>query len=192
MSRQNFQDLQDEELMAIFISNRNINAFEVLLDRYKNPLFNYIKRLTSDFHKAEDLCQEVFLRIVKNRFSFNEDFKFSTWAYSIATNLCKDERRKDIIRQKELLENGYGGSQLSNPESSIIEKDIREKIRVIISLLPQKLKTVFILAEYEGFSYEKISEVLEIPVGTVKSRMHNALKQLLKNLRKEELINDLQ
>jgi len=178
--------------MAIFVSKKNISAFEILLDRYKIPLFNYIKRLTGDFHKAEDICQEAFLRIIKKRFSFNSDFNFSTWAYSIATNLCKDERRKDIIRQKELLENGYVNNQLSTPESSVIEKNIGEKIRAIVSLLPEKLKTVFILAEYEGFSYEKISEILDIPVGTVKSRMHNALKQLMEYIRREELINDLQ
>lgn len=186
------KDLKDEELMAIFVLNRNMDAFEVLLDRHKTPLFNYIKKLVGDFHKAEDLLQETFLKIIKNRLYFNGNSSFSTWTYSIATNLCKDEWRKNIIRQKDLVGDGYPINQQPSPESSIIEKNIEEKINAIICLLPQKLRAVYVLASYEDFSYEMISEILDIPVGTVKSRMHNALKLILRLLKKEGLVNDLQ
>jgi len=197
MMEKELKDLKDEELMAIFVLNRDMDAFEVLLDRHKTPLFNYIKKLVGDFHKAEDLLQETFLKIIKNRLYFNGNSSFSTWTYSIATNLCKDEWRKNIVRQKELLGNGYpiNGYPINeqpSPESSIIEKNIEEKINAIICLLPQKLRAVYVLASYEDFSYEMISEILNIPLGTVKSRMHNALKLTLRLIKKEGLANDLQ
>ena len=200
-------DKDDEQLMALLVEEGNLNAFEDLLARYEKPLFNYIIRHISDFHTAQDLFQETFYRIFKNRASFNPDLRFSSWAYRIATNLCIDELKKKARELEVSLEDNMLNqespftsrniginkiSSNSSPEEKLIKKDLEEKIKDIVKSLPEKLKSVFILSEYQELPCKEIARILEIPLGTVKSRLHNSFKQLVELIEKRGLVDELQ
>jgi len=200
-------DYSDEELMISLVEEGDLKAFEELLVRYEKSLFNYIYRHIGDFHAAEDLFQETFYRIFKNRRSFNPDLRFSTWAYRIATNVCIDDIRKKTRELEVPLEENNLAHESSlqftergvnpnpiNPslEERLIKKDIEEKIKALVKSLPEKLRSVFILSEYQDLSCREIAQILEIPLGTVKSRLHNGFKQLVELIKKKGLINELQ
>ncbi|MBM4128915.1 MAG: RNA polymerase sigma factor [Nitrospira sp.] len=197
----------DEQLMSSLIKEGNLKAFEELITRYEQSLFNYIYRYTGDFHTAEDLFQETFYLIFKNRGSFNADLRFSTWAYRIATNVCIDELRKKTRELELSLEESKlthesslkfrdrrvnTNSIDSSLEERLIKKDVEEKIKDLVKFLPEKLRAVFILSEYHELPCREIASILEIPLGTVKSRLHNSFKQLVDLIKKKGLINELQ
>ena len=196
----------DEQLMISLVEKGDLSAFEELLTRYERPLFNYIVRHIGDFHTAQDLFQETFYRIFKHRESFNPDLEFSAWAYRIATNLCIDEFKKKArelevslednrLDQEPSFRSGDRGinkiSSNPSPEGKLIKKDLEEKIKNLVKYLPEKLKSVFILSEYQELSCREIAKILEIPIGTVKSRLHHSFKQLVKLIKKRGLVDEL-
>ena len=197
----------DEQLMISLAKEDDLNAFEELLIRYEKPLFNYIVRYINDFHTAQDLFQETFYRVFKHRKSFNPDLKFSTWAYRIATNLCIDELKKKARELEVSLEDNRLNQEPSflsrdreinkipsnsSPEGKLMKKDLEEKIKDLVKSLPEKLKSVFILSEYQELSCREIANILEIPIGTVKSRLHHSFKRLVELIEKRGLVNELQ
>jgi RNA polymerase sigma-70 factor (ECF subfamily) len=137
----------DEQLMNSLIEEGNQESFEELISRYEQSLFNYIYRYMGDFHAAQDIFQETFYLIFKNRRSFNADLRFSTWAYRIATNVCIDELRKKRRELEVPLEENKLAHESSlqftdrgvnpNPmgsslEERLIKKDMEEKMKEII------------------------------------------------------------
>ncbi len=197
----------DKQLMISLVEEGNLNAFEELLTRYENSLFNYINRHISDFHTAQDIFQETFYRIFKDRKSFNSDLRFSTWAFRIASNLCIDELKKKTrelevsLEDIKLKRDGIRGNHFVSItprfeeecfENKFFKKDLEEKIKNLVTSLPEKLKSVFILSEYQQLPCKEISRILEIPLGTVKSRLHNGFKQLVITIKKSGLVNELQ
>ena len=196
----------DEQLMISLVKAGDLSSFEELLTRYEHSLFNYIHRYISDFHTVQDLFQETFYRIFKHRESFNPDLKFSTWAYRIATNLCIDEFKKKArelevsleenrLSQEPSFRSGNRGinkiSSNPSPEGKIVKKDLEGKIKDLVKFLPEKLKSVFILSEYQELSCREIAKILEIPIGTVKSRLHHSFKQLVELIKKRGLVDEL-
>jgi len=195
----------DEHLMSSLIEERDLGAFEELLTRYEKRLLIYIIRLVGDYHRAQDLFQETFYRIYKHRKSFNPDLRFSTWAYRIATNLCINELKRkkhelelpieDISLGKVYSHRPPKGvnKMLSNPsaEGKLIKKDLEDKIRDLVKSLPEKLRSIFILSKYQGLSNQEIAQILEMPLGTVKSRLRQGFKLLLELIEKRGLIDEL-
>lgn len=193
----------DEQLMLLIVEKDDLKAFEELITRYEKPLLIYIFRYIGDFHTVQDLFQETFYKIFKNRKLFNPELRFSTWAYRIATNLCLNELKSKSHELEVFLEdtkpskrspqlsNPHTNSQLS-PEEKLITKDLHEKIGNLVKFLPEKLKAVFILSEYQGLTHREIANVLEISLGTVNSRLHDSFKYLYKLIKKKGLINELQ
>jgi len=207
MNGERMTSCTDEQLMTSLVEQGDLNAFEELLNRYEKPLFNYILKYISDFQMAQDLFQETFYLIFKNRKSFNSDLRFSTWAYRIATNVCIDELRKKRRELEVPLEENKLAHESSlqftdrgvnpNPfdsslEERLIKKDLEEKIKDLVNSLPEKLKAVFILSEYQELPCREIAKILEIPVGTVKSRLHHGFKRLVELIEKKGLIDELQ
>jgi RNA polymerase sigma-70 factor (ECF subfamily) len=197
----------DEQLMSSLLEEGDLKAFEELLTRYEQSLFNFIYRYMGDFHTAQDLFQETFYRIFKNRKSFNSDLRFSTWAYRIATNVCIDELRKQnrelevpleenkLAHESSLRFTDQGSNRNpidSSPEEILIKKDLEEKIKDLVNSLPEKLKSVFVLSEYQELPCREIAKILEIPLGTVKSRLHHAFEHLVELIEKKGLIDELQ
>jgi len=174
------RQVNDKELLAR-VKAGEMRAFTVLVDRYKVRLFNLIYRMLQSREEAEDLLQETFLRVFKERESYDPAFAFSTWIYTIALNLCRNElkRRKrfkffgiDLIKDDRRYAVETKGN--ANCLSSTLEK--------AIASLPVKYRSVFLLREVNQLSYEEMSESLDIPLGTVKSRVNRARLMLRKKL----------
>ena len=174
-------DPADKELLARVKAN-DTTAFSVLVDRYKVRLFNLIYRMLRNREEAEDILQETFLRVFRERERYDPTYSFSTWIYTIALNLCRNElkRRKkikffgiDLIKDDRRYAVEESGNK--NCLSSTLEK--------AIASLPDKYRTAFLLREVNQLSYEEMSQSLSIPLGTVKSRVNRARLMLRERLK---------
>ena len=186
----------DEELIARF-QNGDAYAFDLLVHRYKDPLLNFIYRFLSDFVESEDIVQETFYRVYKNKHYYKEVAKFSTWIYTIAGNLAKTELRrrkrrkifsihKETAAEKEL----ELPDLKSDPEKEVNTVITEKIIQKSIASLPQKFRQVIVLRDIQGFSYEEISSIIKVPLGTVKSRVNRARLKLQEDL--SFLLEDLE
>ncbi len=167
-------------------------AFTLLFKRYELRIFNYILRHIGNRSLAEDLLQNTFLKVHRSRKSYRPSAAFSTWIFTIASNLLKDaarvqKHRADIVELEEVRERVAGGSSLSeplliprqqDPEVEVGEREIAGYIRQAVQALPFDQREVIILAKYEGFKYEEIAEILNTTPGAVKARAHRAMKSL--------------
>ena len=179
----------DEELISRF-QEGDIYAFEKIVQRYKDPLINFVYHFLGDRIDAEDVIQETFLRVFKKKHLYRKVAKFSTWIYTIASNLAKTElRRRRRRRILSLSQMGYESKDYDVPDifsspERVVDSDMKEKeIRKEIEDLPIKFREVVVLRDIQEFSYEEISTILNIPLGTVKSRVNRGRLRLQKNLR---------
>lgn len=168
------------------------NAFAEIVELYKDKVFQLCYRMLGNRHEAEDMAQEAFLRAYVNITKFNQSRKFSTWLYRIATNLCIDRIRKkkpDYYLDAEVP--GTDGlnmySQIEadtvKPEEEVENLELQEVIQKEILKLPDKYRSVIVLKYIEELQLQEISEILEIPLGTVKTRIHRGREALRKQLR---------
>src|SRR5512140_857582 len=161
-------------------------AFEVLVRRHRTPIFSFLLRLTADRGRAEDLCQETFLKVVKASAGWEERARFTTWLYAIARNLAVDESRRMAFRRTEPLEpvrpderrreEAASGDPL--PDRAADDAMIRPKLEAALQALPPEQREVFLLREYSGLRFGEIAEITGTPENTVKSRMRYALEAL--------------
>lgn len=186
----------DSELMERF-RDGDEEAFRTLAQRFQRPLVNFFYRLTWDRFTAEDYAQEVFARIVRARARYRPRAKFRTWLFRIAKNYWIDRYRegKNAPRMSSLdqpigqdqgkpltLEDTVEGPS-PRPDDEVRRKEIGEAVKEAVKRLSEEQRLVFVLSENQGLKYAEIAEVLEIPVGTVKSRMHSAMHRLRELLR---------
>lgn len=168
------------------------NAFEYIVDIYKDKVYQICYRMLGNKHESEDAAQESFIRAYMNLSSFNLKLKFSSWLYRIATNLCIDRLRKkkpDYYLDAEIA--GTEGLTLYSqipaetvlPETELESMEVQERIHQEISKLPEKYRAVIILKYIEELSLNEISEILEMPLGTVKTRIHRGREALRNQLR---------
>ena len=160
-------------------------AFGVLLDRYRSRLFAFLIRRVGDPSAAEDLFQETWLRVVRARERFDPRRRFSTWLFQIANNLCRDRARRRAVAGR------YAESMLehsSNDESrrSAPVLDERLDMHRRLSALPDPLREVLLLRYYHQLGERQIAEVVGVPRGTVKSRLHSAVKALREQIEAED------
>jgi RNA polymerase sigma factor (sigma-70 family) len=180
----------DEQLIARF-QQGDAYAYDLLVKRYRDPLMNFIFRFLGNRIEAEDILQETFLRLYKNKHYYKEIAKFSTWIYTIAGNLAKTELRKrkrrnifsihnfmSTEKDYELPDKGITPDKYAN--SAITDKEIQKAI----GKLSPKFKQVILLRDVQGFSYEEIAQIVNIPLGTVKSRVNRARLKLQYDLKK--------
>jgi RNA polymerase sigma-70 factor (ECF subfamily) len=190
LTDKNLNELSDEDLILEFQSNNTIEAFEILVKRYKNPLVNYVFRFIGDYEASVDLVQDTMIKVYRNKDSYKSIAKFSTWIYTIAGNLARTEyqRRK---RKKFFSINSYGEDEETfeipdenyRPDvmtDSGIKDEIIQKALLKIS---DAYREMVILRDIQELSYEEISEITGINVGTVKSRINRGRAQLQKLLK---------
>ena len=195
-------DRSDEELMLAFRGG-DAQAFAQLVSGHQRGVFNFILRSVRNQGRAEELLQEVFLRVVRAKDRYEKTAKFTTWLYSIARNLCVDESRRARFRDHQSLDakrggkdGEEGGSMLSRLADEAVPTDeaaeapkIRRRLATAVDGLPDEQREVFLLRQVSGLSFREIGETLDIPENTVKSRMRYALEKLrmqLADLRAEE------
>ncbi|MEH7181230.1 RNA polymerase sigma factor SigW [Neobacillus vireti] len=168
------------------------DAFAEIVEIYSNSIYQLGYRMLGNRHEAEDIAQEAFIRAYVNIKSFNQDLKFSTWLFRIATNLCIDRIRKkkpDYYLDAEV--SGTDGltmySQLSSdsplPENELESLELQETVQKEILKLPDKYRSVIVLKYIEELSLNEISEILDMPLGTVKTRIHRGREALRQQLR---------
>lgn len=168
-------DVSDFELMER-VQAGDVNAFAALVRRHQTALASFFRRLGAA-HEAEDLTQEAFIRVYRYRETYSPTAQFTTFLYTIARNVWTDRWRKIRRWQKYRDETEY---QLKTLDMSCSRPVCAAHLDVQAALqsLPEKMRIVLILSVYEGFSYPEISRILNIPVGTVKSRVFHALMRL--------------
>lgn len=177
--------LDDTDLVTTFLKSEE-RAFDVLVERYQTRLLNFIYRTVGDRERAEDLVQEVFVRVYRHLARFDRSKKFSTWIYTIASNLAKNElrnRSRNPLVFFQSLTKGFTGEEerpvefedpRSRPDDLFHKRHLREVVDKSVSLLPAHHREVFVLRELEGKSYEEIAEITHCNLGTVKSRLNRA------------------
>ncbi|MBZ0118890.1 MAG: RNA polymerase sigma factor [Sandaracinaceae bacterium] len=183
----------DEELVRRF-NEGDATAFETLLLRYQRPLFNFILRSVRRRERADEILQDVFLRVIQRSHEFKGNSKFSTWLYTIARNLCIDDSRKMVFRRHKSLDAPSGRDEdgpsllertaapVLGADRETIGKDLQERIGVAIDALPEDQREVFLMRQVQGMAFKDIAEVVGVPENTVKSRMRYALERLQRAL----------
>ena len=168
------------------------NAFGEIVELYKDKVFQICFRMIGNRHEAEDLAQEAFVRAFINIHSFNIQMKFSTWLFRIATNLCIDRLRKkkpdyhldaEIAGTEGLNMYSQIAADLMMPEEELESLELQEYIQGALLKLPEKYRSVIVLKYIEELSLKEISEVLDLPISTVKTRIHRGRGALRKQLR---------
>jgi RNA polymerase sigma-70 factor (ECF subfamily) len=177
-------DLSDEALMAR-VQQGETQLLEMLIKRYERALFAYAQRIVQQRSAAEDAFQETFLRVFRKAQSYRPGSPFRPWLYTICLNTCRDSLRKRSRRpESELDKSAYAlCDEQPGPEVVSAQQALAENIRRAVEALPEKQRDVFLLSYYQQLQYPEISEILQIPVGTVKSRMFHASKFLAEQLK---------
>lgn len=179
----------------------NETAYETLIQRFEQPIFNIVSRLLDDPADAADVVQEVFLKVFRNVVAFRGDSSIKTWIYRIAVNEARNQRRwfSRHRRQEVNLEAGEPGSEFQgagqprsyqnflpdpgrSPFEVTLDHETQQLIEAALAEVNPKFRAALVLREIEGLSYEEIGEILEISLGTVKSRILRGREALKKHL----------
>jgi RNA polymerase sigma-70 factor (ECF subfamily) len=189
------RELSDEELILEFQKNNTEAAFSILVQRYKNPLTNFVFRFLGDYEACADVVQETMIKVYRYKDSYSSVAKFSTWVYTIAGNLARTEYRRQ--RRRNIFSiNDYGEEHKTYdlPDESyrpdvITDSGIKDEIiQKALLKVKETYREAVILRDIQGMSYEEISEILGVNEGTVKSRINRGraqLQELLKGIYKE-------
>ncbi len=177
----------DEEAMWRVKTHDDHREFARLVERWEQPIRRLCARMTGDPHRGEDLKQETFSRLFEKRKDYEPTGRFSTYLWRIALNLCYDELRRRE-RRREILQDSAGeesqnrleecAAEEPTPDARAAQQEEGELVRQALLKLPEIYRTVLVLRHYEDLKLSKIAEILEIPEGTVNSRMAEALARL--------------
>src|SRR5829696_3412036 len=182
--RERLRAMDDSGVVTAFLGGEE-RAFSELVDRYQTRLLNFIYRTIGDREKAEDLVQEVFIRVYRHLHRFDRSKKFSTWAYTIASNLAKNELRNRSRNPLVLFQTMKGNWEdedrplqfedtTARPDDLYRKRHLRQLVDQTVAALPEHHRQVFVLRELEGKSYEEIADITDCNLGTVKSRLNRA------------------
>jgi RNA polymerase sigma-70 factor (ECF subfamily) len=183
-TRARLRELDDAAVVGVFLDGDE-RAFQELVERYQARLLNFVYRTIGDREKAEDLVQEVFIRVYRHLARFDRTKKFSTWAYTIASNLAKNElrnrSRNPLVLFQAIKRNWEDEERplqfedpASRPDDLYRKRHLRSLVEASVARLPEHHRQVFVLRELEGKSYEEIAEITSCNLGTVKSRLNRA------------------
>jgi len=189
--KKELKDLTDEELIEEFQKNNTIEAYEILVKRFKDPLMNYVYRFVGNKDVSSDIVQDTMIKFYLNKDSYKSFAKFSTWIYTIAGNLARNELKRRKRRKIFSLNNNNDDEQnIQIEDKSFLAPDRATDSAIsaeIIQKALQKVKPVYrevvVLRDIQGLSYEEIAEVTGLSIGTVKSRINRGRKQLQKLLK---------
>lgn len=167
------------------INNGETQLFSLLVEQYKNKVFNLVYRFTSDYAEAEDLSQEIFITVFQKISSFQQDASFSTWIYRVATNKCIDWHRK---KKRKRFFSLFGDhrqiadveADAPSPSEVYLESEEQKMLHKAVGKLDEKYKMIVVMFYYQHLSYKQIAEVLNLPVRTIETRLYRA-KKILKD-----------
>lgn len=178
-------NVENARLVAAHLAG-DAHAFQEIVRRYQGRLLNFIARMIGDRERAEDLVQEAFIRVYRHLHRFDQSKKFSTWIYTIASNLAKNElrnrSRSPLVLYQSLRPKGVEEDQrplqfedsTSRPDDMFANRHLRDLVEATVARLADHHRQVFVLRELEGRSYEEIAQITGCNLGTVKSRLNRA------------------
>jgi RNA polymerase sigma-70 factor (ECF subfamily) len=194
------ETVTDAELITRF-NDGDAKAFEVLLGRYQRPIYNFIFRSVRHKDHADELLQEVFLRVIQRSKDFKGQSKFSTWLYTIARNLCIDHSRKMSFRRHKSLDSPMRSSKSGDEGPSLLDRTagkeqgadreliaarVTREVAQAVEALPEEQREVFLMRQLQGMPFKDIADIVGVPENTVKSRMRYALERLQEALAEYE------
>lgn len=186
----------DEELLLLYRERGDRQAFETLVRRYERELYHYLCRYLGDAQLAEDVFQLTFLQVYLKSDQFERGRKFRPWLYAIATNQATDMQRR--LRRHRMVSLDRPSEEQPQAEQTCLAQIVEgseqspavcsesteqaEQVRAMVDRLPEPLRQVVLLVYFQGLKYREAAQVLDIPVGTVKSRLHTAMAKLSQSL----------
>lgn len=194
------EQADDRDLVTRALEGRE-SAYRELLRRFRRPVFSIIYRMVRDRTVAEDLAQETFVKAFNNLDSYNPSYKFSSWLFKIANNHTIDHLRRARLKTVSIHGSPHAAdadeaeetritleSTGESPEEELMARELGGEIEGAIAQLRPEYRTAILLRHVEGRAYEEIAEIMDVPIGTVKTFIHRArseLKELLKHLKEE-------
>jgi len=180
----------------------DLSAIEILVERHQQPLFAFVYRFCNNYQQAQDLAQDVFVRLVRTSKSYEPRAKFTTYLYTVAHNLCIDYIRRKKKRQNVSLSepiDSEDGLRLEDtmksdgptPEQQYRQKNFREALQQAVSELPDEQREVFLLREQQNLQFDEIARVVGCLPSTAKSRMRYALQSIREKLEKKFTLADI-
>jgi RNA polymerase sigma-70 factor (ECF subfamily) len=176
----------DEQLIIAYRAGDRI-SFQELVSRYERELYHFLVRFLSDRVAAEDVFQETFLQIHQSAESFDTHRRFRPWMFTIAANKARDLIRSNSRRPTNPLQASINGdedggefldlmqSSEESPDAPMEKRELRQKVQSTVTSMPEHLREILLLSYFHQFPYQQISDILDIPLGTVKSRLHSAV-----------------
>lgn len=191
---QNLAHRSDEQLLEAY-RNGDTDSFRTLIQRHQEDLLRFLVRLTGDRQSAEDVFQETFLQVHISADTFDATRRFKPWLFTIAANKARDMLRKKVRRQEVDISAPVNRSSESagqtfidlmevsipSPDNGLLDQERDGMVQKAVDRMPQSLKEILLLAYFQRLSYAQIAEDLEIPLGTVKSRLHAAVASFAKH-----------
>ena len=192
LNKLDLAELSDEDVMERCAMGSEA-AFRALVQRYRTRIMNLVCRFINDRDRAEEISQEVFLRVFRNRERYRKSGKFSTWIFTIAVNLTKNEIRSRVRHRGtfslDAMDEESGGQGVSFPDSKPLPdedlnaNEIGRKVAEALHKIPARYREAVVLRDVEGLSYEEVGQILRIPGGTVRSRINRARLMLKERLK---------
>jgi len=186
------RSVSDTELLQRHLDG-DPEAFGALVRRYHRELFNFLVRFTGDVALAEDVFQDAFLQLHISAATFDMSRRLKPWLFTIAANKARDAMRKSYRRRAASLDATVIGSgsqettyaelmpaDVPAPGESLVNLETRQAVQNVIRQMPESLRTVLLLSYFNEFPYKEIAEILDVPLGTVKSRLHAAVRYFAK------------
>jgi RNA polymerase sigma factor (sigma-70 family) len=171
----------DEQLINQ-IRQGDEEAYRLLIERHKQYIYTLVYRMVEHRETAEDLTQDIFIKLYRSLDHFRGDAKFTTWLYRLTTNLVTDYRRAQRRRPYEAILDkmkGWLGNRQEEPEAVALQKEERQTVQQLLSELPDKYRLIIYLYHYKQLSYQEISDVTQLPLKTIETRLYRG-KSLLK------------
>ena len=188
--------MSDEDLV-LAVQAGDTQSFGELVARWQQPLYRFVSRVSSRPEDAHDVCQETFVRILRNANGYRKGARFSTWMYQIALNLCRDQTRRrrrwslivDETRDAGDSPTPRGEVARHDPELAVERREMADAVGRALDEIPREQREVLILKEFEGLKFREIAEILDCPESTVKSRMYYGLSGLREALARQGIHN---
>lgn len=187
------KDITDQQLLERFCQGDQ-EAFREIVGRYKNSLYSFLKQFLNQHELVEDVFQETFLQLYASRTSFDPSKPLRPWLFTIAANKAKDALRKTQRATTVSIGSLVGSDEISfedmlnslrcqteQPIEQLERQEMAVKVNQVISRMPEPLREILILAYFNKFSYKQMADILSIPIGTVKSRLHSAVARFSKD-----------
>lgn len=185
----------DAAKMVSFVQTRDRAMFQALFQKYRRAMVAYAGRYVRDQARAEELAQEVFVRVYKTK-AYEPDARFKTWLYRVATNVCLNEVRRPEHKQAFESLDARGEDEKrpelpagleASPEALLAEQELARRLERVLAKLPEKQRAAFLMVRYEAMTHEEIAVALETSVSAVKSLVHRALEALRRDLSEAEV-----